>query len=710
MQLDIDHIPKPEYLDKTLGHFRDTKVGWVQAPSVYHNLKHWTARGSAELELGLQGPLQMGFYSNTEAPVIIGSHTTFRMAAIQEIGGFQPTRAEDHLNTLALMDKGWKGVYLPEVIAEGEGPETLNAFITQQYAWAFSMFQILKSYSRPYLTRMTLRKRLQFLFLQTWYPLWSLSYFVMFLVPVVGLLFNTHAVQSHGSDFIQHFLPAFLSTLLSWHIARPLFQPRGLGLSWRGRILHVIRWPIILMAVVSAGLGHTKPYQITPKGKFLKNVPTIKLYRPFLLLSFISAAAMLFHQVYYQNEATSGLLVFAGTNLVVMLSVCLVDLNIRLRQRKIKIHIFRRYWLRPTIAVASVLFFASSVLAISLSSWQQTIYAQIAPSVPNVSRDIAALTPSALSDIELMQEIASKKYVTQSQDLPSVGVYSPVIAPEQSGSYIRHTFVDWREDWRIQQELLVSLRAHNVPLITIEPKGEADGAKLLQDIRDGKHDDIINRFVEIASQTDNDVYIRFAHEMEIADLYPWGGQDPQLFIAAYRHVVETARKKGADNIKWVWSPGGGRGAEVYYPGDDVVDVVGATIIYDQYFQGDTYVPFYDLVYTRLWLGQYKKPVWMAELGIGKANPELQRVMISEAIAHHKEFGFSAVVYLNIPDSNVIGPDYRLDDLTLLGGPFTLPPAKSMPPLGEKNTAKHSDSSEKKPAIMAVPTKDVFKIN
>jgi cellulose synthase (UDP-forming) len=74
----------------------------VQAPSTYGNLDNWVARGAAEQELVLQGPLQRGFYGHSETPFIIGSHCTYRMSAIREIGGFQPTRAEDHLDTLML--------------------------------------------------------------------------------------------------------------------------------------------------------------------------------------------------------------------------------------------------------------------------------------------------------------------------------------------------------------------------------------------------------------------------------------------------------------------------------------------------------------------------------------------------------------------------------------------------------------------------------
>src|SRR5579864_1659143 len=137
-QLDVDHIPIPSYLGKVLGFFLDPTVKWVQAPSVYGNLETWTARGSAEQEFVLQGPLQMGFFGFSRTPFIIGSHCTYDMSAIREIGGFQPTRAEDHLDTVFLAAQGYQGVFLPEVIAVGDGPENFETYIGQQFAWARS--------------------------------------------------------------------------------------------------------------------------------------------------------------------------------------------------------------------------------------------------------------------------------------------------------------------------------------------------------------------------------------------------------------------------------------------------------------------------------------------------------------------------------------------------------------------------------------------
>jgi cellulose synthase (UDP-forming) len=146
-QLDIDHVPHPQYLNRVLGYFLDDNVAWVQAPSIYGNMDDWTARGSTEQEFVLQGPLQMGFFGFCRTPFIIGSHCTYDMAAVLGIGGFQPTRAEDHLDTVCLAAKGKRGVFVPEVIAVGDGPENFETYLAQQFAWAYSMIQVMIHYT-----------------------------------------------------------------------------------------------------------------------------------------------------------------------------------------------------------------------------------------------------------------------------------------------------------------------------------------------------------------------------------------------------------------------------------------------------------------------------------------------------------------------------------------------------------------------------------
>ncbi|MDQ3098813.1 MAG: cellulose synthase [bacterium] len=293
VQFDIDHRPIPDYLHYTLGYFRDPKVAWVQAPSVYDNLDIWTARGSSEQELVLQGPLQSGFYGFSDTPFIIGSHCTYRMSAIKEIGGFQPTRAEDHLDTVFLAARGYKGVFVNEVIAVGDGPETFETYLAQQFAWAYSMIQVLFQYTPHMIKHYTPKQALQFLFAQTWYTLWCTTMLILFSLPILALSINTNITNIEFLDFMLHLAPMNFAIFIMWYWSRKWFQPHGLMLSWRGIVLHIARWPIVFSALIQVILKVQKPYMITQKGLDQgNNRPfAIQAHIPYFILIGISLAA-----------------------------------------------------------------------------------------------------------------------------------------------------------------------------------------------------------------------------------------------------------------------------------------------------------------------------------------------------------------------------------------------------------------------------------
>ncbi len=266
-QLDFDHVPNENYLLHTLGYFYDPNVKWVQGPSLYSNHdSSWCARGASEQELVLQGPLQMGFYGFSKTPMIIGSHCTYDTNAIFEIGGFQPTRAEDHLDTVFLASKGYQGVYVPKTIAVGQGPETFETYCAQQFAWAYSMFQVLFQFTPKMVRTMKPKAAIQFLFAETWYLFMSLSYAILTLSIPASLVANTTISNVIYMDFIIHSIPLSIVAFLVWRWSKEWHKPHGLGLTWRGVVLHIARWPIILSALVQVILKIQKPYMITPKG------------------------------------------------------------------------------------------------------------------------------------------------------------------------------------------------------------------------------------------------------------------------------------------------------------------------------------------------------------------------------------------------------------------------------------------------------------
>ena len=172
----------------------------------------------------LQGPLQMGFYGNSRTPFIIGSHTSYRTSAILEIGGFQPTRAEDHLDTVVLAAHGYRGVYVPEIIALGDGPESFSTYLRQQFAWAHSMITVFFTWTPRLLRRYTARQALQFLFSQTWYVLWSVSMLALWAAPLVALVTDQRIATTTLGEYLLYFAPVGLAGWLMWILRATVVQ------------------------------------------------------------------------------------------------------------------------------------------------------------------------------------------------------------------------------------------------------------------------------------------------------------------------------------------------------------------------------------------------------------------------------------------------------------------------------------------------------
>jgi len=320
-QLDIDHIPIPSYLERVLGFFLDPKVKWVQAPSVYGNLGEWTARGSAEQESVLQGPLQMGFFGFCRTPFIIGSHCTYDMAAIRGIGGFQPTRAEDHLDTVFLAAQGYEGVFLPEVIAVGDGPENFETYVAQQFAWAFSMIQVLFTFTPKRIKKYTPRQTVQFLFVQTWYTFWSMTMLMLFTLPLITLFTNTPIARVSYWQFLLHCLPISVMGFIIWLWSHPWHFPQNVDLSWRGILLHIARWLIVFGAFIQVILGVQKPYMITVKGlqQGIKRPFSLAPHYPYFFLIGLSLGACWFYLATVGQSDSQGYLLFALQGAVVLL-------------------------------------------------------------------------------------------------------------------------------------------------------------------------------------------------------------------------------------------------------------------------------------------------------------------------------------------------------------------------------------------------------
>ncbi len=262
---DPDHIPRPDFLERVLGYFSDSSVGYVQSAQVYYNQKaSFIARGAAEETYDYYSTLQMTSHS-FGYPVVTGCHNTHRVAALREVGGFSAHDADDLLITLYYRVNGWQGVYVPEVLAAGLTPVDWHGYLKQQRRWARSVLDI-KLRIFPKLANQLPFDTRAFSFLH------GLSYLADGLLPFLSLLLLVYLLAVSNISVVGNLLvPSFYLFVIALQIndffrQRFFLKPqKEVGFHWRAGVLRYAKWPQVLAATFDVARNRAIPYVLTAK-------------------------------------------------------------------------------------------------------------------------------------------------------------------------------------------------------------------------------------------------------------------------------------------------------------------------------------------------------------------------------------------------------------------------------------------------------------
>lgn len=193
--LDADFIPLPGFIEQTLPFFDSATVAFVQTPQTYGNLHNFISRGAGYMQSMFYRFVQPG-RNAFNAAFCVGTNVIFRRAAIDDIGGmYTDSKSEDVWTSLVLHGRGWQSIFLPETLAIGDAPDTIEAYAKQQLRWATGGFEILFT-SNPLVTRrkLTLDQRLMYFVTATHY-LTGIAPGVLLLVPVLEIFFDLRPVS-----------------------------------------------------------------------------------------------------------------------------------------------------------------------------------------------------------------------------------------------------------------------------------------------------------------------------------------------------------------------------------------------------------------------------------------------------------------------------------------------------------------------------------
>jgi cellulose synthase/poly-beta-1,6-N-acetylglucosamine synthase-like glycosyltransferase/beta-mannanase len=593
--LDPDHVPKPNFLDVVLPYFNDEKMGYVQVVQAYYNKPHTlVARGAAEQTFQFYGPMMMTMnsYGTVNA---IGANCTFRRAALDSIGGHAPGLAEDMHTAMLLHAKGWKSVYVPELVAKGLAPSDLTSYYKQQLKWSRGTFELLYSVYPKIFKKLTFRQKIHYGLLPLHYLI-GFVYLFSFLIPIGSLLLSRMPWTGNIIHFFTLSIPIFMSSLLiRTFIQKWVIEKNERGFHIIGGLLQIITWWIFILGVIYTFIRKKVPYLPTPKKE--EKETNFYLLVPNMIIGVLSIFAIIYGL--YQDLTPFSIFMsfFALMNAMFMFFSIYLATKVTNRNKILRSTLERRTIQKlkevkqNIIVVFDHIFVGIRRLALPILLTVVYLSFVSVKKIEDSKWDEVGFYP--------FKEKADAKYLgifypSGDNGMSDIGNINQLEQREEIKFRIISSYIAWGESdpSHLPLNFLKQIKGKNaVPMITWEPWANEfaltdtiqelkKGHKVLKYIKQGYFDSYIKEFALAIKNFGNPILLRFAHEFD-NPAYPWsqsGGNTSEDFKQAWLHVYGIFEALEVDNVSWVYNPWKDDALIEYYPGDAYVDWIGITLL------------------------------------------------------------------------------------------------------------------------------------
>ncbi|MCR4345815.1 MAG: glycosyltransferase [Sulfuricaulis sp.] len=334
---DADHVPHKDFLNKTLGFFRDEKVSFVQTPQDFYNLDSYQHRRHRRLsyvwtEQSLFFRVIQRGKDYWNAAYFCGSCAVLRRSALESIGGFATgTVTEDLHTSIRLHKKGYKATYYPESLAFGLAPDSVRAFLLQRRRWGQGAMQVWRKEGILFARGLTLPQRLNYLAsVLTYFDGWQKAIF--YAAPAVVLMTGVMPISALGTDFLLHFIPFYILCFWAYEEAG-----RGYGGTLLTEQYNMARFATFALATIS-GFGRHLKFTVTQKVSLEQDKARTVIPQLFVLMLSIAAiiigAVLWSSQQYLTPGAFWGNVIWASINLGLAGSVVRFTLLRKHRRRE----------------------------------------------------------------------------------------------------------------------------------------------------------------------------------------------------------------------------------------------------------------------------------------------------------------------------------------------------------------------------------------
>jgi cellulose synthase (UDP-forming) len=219
---DADFIPLNHFLQRTIPLFQKPEVAMVVTPQNFYN------PDPPEINLGggILPHEQTTFYSIiqsgrdlTNSCICTGTSTVIRRKYLDEIGGVPTgTIVEDWITGFRLQAKGYRTIYLNEMLSLGAAPENLGAYLVQRIRWGEGTLKTFFGKDNPLkISGLTLIQRINHAS-GALYWIDQATQSIGYVAPALFILLGMRSMDVSVPEIIAYWLPNYIAGLIcvSW--------------------------------------------------------------------------------------------------------------------------------------------------------------------------------------------------------------------------------------------------------------------------------------------------------------------------------------------------------------------------------------------------------------------------------------------------------------------------------------------------------------
>ena len=264
---DADFVPTTNFLERTVGFFRNEKIGLVQTPQSFYNADPIARNLGLETVLTSEEEVFYRYLQPIKdgagSVVCAGTSFVVRREALKDIGYFSTDSiSEDYFTGIRLSAKGYELAYLDEKLSAGLAAESIGAHIDQRLRWVRGTLQAFFIKSNPLtIPGLSFWQRLGHLEgLVHWFTCLPRVFFLF--MPIICIFGQLTPILTTLPELAYIFLPYYvlLLTMFSWLNKRS----RSILLSDVYSVIQAI--PVSLTVVKVLLSPFSKGFKVTPKG------------------------------------------------------------------------------------------------------------------------------------------------------------------------------------------------------------------------------------------------------------------------------------------------------------------------------------------------------------------------------------------------------------------------------------------------------------